>query len=597
MVNARKGGMVWEVAAQAQKHETYAPVFSTLIGGSSPQQYRIQTLQQQVELVNQVRAGGGPNVYNARIPVESKWNLQLMNQLAESTSDREVVQMLTFGWPFNHDNRRTTITLENHRTAINFPEHMQKYLVKELKNDRLCGPFITPPWSGTVAVSPMSTRPKRGSNKRRIIVDLSWPQDGAAVNDGISKDTYLGQPMKLVYPTIDRLCRRVVKLGKKCLGYKRDMDMAFKRIPVDPFDWPLLGITWGGLIYFDKTAVMGCRSAPYACQRTTSFIRHVMENMKYFLANYVDDFMGLEEESRAWTAFETLGNLMRDIGAVEATDKAVSPSYIVEFLGVLFNLLELTISVTPDRMQELLNELAERREKRMFRSKELESLIGKLQYVSNCVRPGRVMLMRLRNGLKNSKQGWQCMSRDIQMDVKWWQRFLPLYDNVSLMWLEQEPQVGYLISTDACMTGIGGFSQGEYFHAKIPQRLQQQQQYKIHHFEMWAIIVAVKLWREKIKGKKFRVQSDNQAVVEVIRDGNARDRILQQQLRLLMFEAATGRYELVPYYIMGKRNIIPDLLSRIHLSEKIKAKFQEYKQLDWKEMEVQEEMFNLHCSW
>ena len=63
---------------------------------------------------------------------------------------------------------------------------------------------------------------------------------------------------------------------------------------MDVIDSPRLGIIWENLIYFDKTAVMGSRSAPYICQRITTFIRHIMHNLEYFIANYVDDFMGLD---------------------------------------------------------------------------------------------------------------------------------------------------------------------------------------------------------------------------------------------------------------------------------------------------------------
>ena len=74
-------------------------------------------------------------------------------------------------------------------------------------------------------------------------MDLSWPLDGKAVNDGISKTEYMGQKMELHYPTIDELCRRAVKLGI-AMGWKRDLDCAFKQLPGCPLGWPLMGITW-----------------------------------------------------------------------------------------------------------------------------------------------------------------------------------------------------------------------------------------------------------------------------------------------------------------------------------------------------------------
>ena len=283
---------------------------------------RANSIEQQVRMVNYIRRYGKPNIYGARVVLNTHWNLRLMWQLAETVSDRETVQFITYGWPLNHNGSMTTQTIGNHSSAVNFREQVDKYVSKELSYQCLLGPFITPPWDVNVAISPMSSRPKKGDNfKRHIIMDFSWPHDGTSVNDGIPSDIYLHQIMNLVYPTIDMLCKRVAALGPGCLGYKKDMNRAFKQIYIDPSDWPLQGISWRNVIYFDKTAVMGSRSAPYICQRTTSFIRHVMQNLAYFLYNYVDDFMGIESRQKAMQAYNTLGNLLRDLGVGEAEEK------------------------------------------------------------------------------------------------------------------------------------------------------------------------------------------------------------------------------------------------------------------------------------
>ena len=57
------------------------------------------------------------------------------------------------------------------------------------------------PFSRHVGISPLSTRPKRGSEDRRVILDLSFPI-GESVNDGIPKDTYMGFHAKLTSPEL-----------------------------------------------------------------------------------------------------------------------------------------------------------------------------------------------------------------------------------------------------------------------------------------------------------------------------------------------------------------------------------------------------------
>lgn len=61
-----------------------------------------------------------------------------------------------------------------------------------------------------------------------MILDLSFPA-GQAVNDGISKDLYLGQRIGLSYPGMDELVRMIVKMGRGCLMFKRDLKRAIGR--------------------------------------------------------------------------------------------------------------------------------------------------------------------------------------------------------------------------------------------------------------------------------------------------------------------------------------------------------------------------------
>ena len=236
-----------------------------------------------VTLVNYVRSWGVPNMYGARVPLKTPWNLTLMEQLAESTSDREVVQFMRYGWSLNHDGRQVSVSWFNHASAIRYPVVMEDYLRKEQALGCLLGLFLSLPWEEHVAVSPMSTRPKKNSVKRRVIMDLSWPHDGRSLNDGIVKDRYLEQIVSLQYPTVDRLCQQAATMTGNIRGYKIDMDHASKQVFMDVRDWPLLGVAWMKLLFFDKTTVMGSRSALYICQHVTSFIRHIMTNLSYLL--------------------------------------------------------------------------------------------------------------------------------------------------------------------------------------------------------------------------------------------------------------------------------------------------------------------------
>ena len=140
---------------------------------------------------------------------------------------------------------------------------------------------------------------------------------------------------------------------------------------------------------------MGMQSAPSCCQRVTNAIAYIYEEAGYWLMNYIDDFISADKWSIIWESYLSLGRLLKDIGAQEAVDKASPPDTRVECLGTMFDTVAMTISVTPERLVELKRLLDMWCNKTTATRRDLECLIGKIQFVSNCVRQGRIYLNRL----------------------------------------------------------------------------------------------------------------------------------------------------------------------------------------------------------
>ena len=126
-----------------------------------------------------------------KIPLRSNWNLKLFRDLCTSDYDRQVLTYLTYGWPLNRQGGPVAKTFVNHRSAVNYSEQVTKYIIKELGHGTLLGPSVSSPFPAYVTgVSPMSTVPKKDSEARRVIVDLSWPIKGDSVNSRIPKDSF-----------------------------------------------------------------------------------------------------------------------------------------------------------------------------------------------------------------------------------------------------------------------------------------------------------------------------------------------------------------------------------------------------------------------
>ena len=138
------------------------------------------------------------------------------------------------------------------------PDVVSDYIATELALGRIAdaGPGEAAKELG-IHSSPFGVIPKRQKpGKWRLILDLSSPE-GFSVNDGISKET-----SSLRYTTTDDVVEAILKSGKGSLMAKLDIKQAYRNIPVYPQDRLLLGMSWGGRIYVDKTLPFGLRSAP-----------------------------------------------------------------------------------------------------------------------------------------------------------------------------------------------------------------------------------------------------------------------------------------------------------------------------------------------
>ncbi|CAG2220944.1 unnamed protein product [Mytilus edulis] len=551
------------------------------------------------------------NFENCKIKTLSKINVDYFKLMLSDYSDREICKLLEFGFPIGFHRNKESMSLlqdfkvqkevlqvKNHRGAVEFPNDMEKYLVKELTKGAIIGPFHVNPFDHGIILSPLNTVPKKDSTERRIILDLS-SAGGTGVNEFIDKDNYLGEPVSLTYPRVDDLVSLIKKKGSGSHLFKRDLARAYRQIPIDIGDTFLVGFAWNGHIFFDIVLSMGLRSAAQICQRLTNAIAYIYRSLGFDIINYLDDFAGVEIPELSEKAFLELQNVLASCGIEESEHKAVGPSTRMEFLGIICDSVKMTLEISIERLTDIDLILLEWVGKEFASKREIQSLVGKLNFVGCCVRPGRVFISRILNWLRYIYQDVKKseVPELVKKDIKWWKKFLPLYNGVSMMLIEEWSKPDEIFSSDACMTGCGGMFKEHFFHVEFPDAIVNEQLH-INALEMLTVVVCLKLWGTKLRGKRIIIKCDNQVTVTVINTGKSRNQFLQSCLREICFVAAINEFELRAVHIAGVDNRLADMLSRWHLhSNYAKTFFEETKYIHLEEFEVPNELFQFIHEW
>ena len=517
---------------------------------------------------------GHPNFLAAKVLLPSRFNFNYLERVLEYYPDKIIIELLKYGFPLAHNGKSGSKSIpKNHKGARNYPSQMEEMLKKEVQQHAVIGPFDKSPFGTETYLSPLNLVPKKDSSKRRLILDLSYPE-GNSINDGIRKDEYLGVEEKLTLPSVDQLTEQIAKIGRGARVFKIDLVRGYRQFYICPSAINWLGYMYKGKFYFDCTLSMGSRSSARCCERVTSAVVFIFKT-KYghFAINYLDDIGAAESEQKAAEAFEHLREILKAMGLQEAVEKTVPPCTVMVFLGIQVNTVELTLTIPLDKWQEIKAELLKWEQKSYATLKDTQKLAGLLNLACRCVRSGRIYLSQILNFLRTlPKFGTRKVTEQVKADVAWWLEFAEKFNGVSLIPEPTWSDLDWEVSSDSCLSSGGGFAQGKFFSWQYPEQITQLEP-DINQIECLNVVMCLKLWAEHFNRKKIKIFCDNTVTVQAINSGNSRCKGIQRCLREIHKITAWHSFQIQIVYLEGKNNRISDTLSRFHLDAKHRDEF------------------------
>ena len=526
-----------------------------------------------------------PNHRGARIPLQhTRLNIARWRYHLTGYEESEIVQFLEFGFPIgltDNSARDLVPTLRNHGSSYQYYTYLDKFLSTGLERCELVGPCKVPPFT-KVHVSPLMTAVKKPDG-RRSVFDASFGE--MSLNNCTPQDTYMDLPFTYDFPKIEDFKRIVLKCGPGSFLWKRDLSRYYLQLPVDPNEYPLLCFVWRFTMFFFVALMFGLRHAGLQGQRVTTAITWIHRRLgietddqqMYNSLNYSDDIGGCEMSlERATMSFNALGSLFTDLGLDESTSKAHPPSMTMPYLGILFDTEKMRMSIPPEKIAEVREEINLWMKRTTASKKSLQQLLGKLFWVSRCIRFSRGFVGRLITQLQQMHplpdQKRSKLTQGCKQDLQWWDRYLRRFNGVEMLYptdpiglpLSQLLDTSAMVNCgDAHPNGGGAYFGDEYWSRQFPDWLRDTS-IPIHLKEFWVVVVSAWLWADLWRGHMVYVFCDNTAVVEVLDKERPKDPRMLELLQEFLYIVCTRGFTPIFRKVGTKENELADYISRNH---------------------------------
>lgn len=288
----------------------------------------------------------------------------------------------------------------------------------------------------------------------------------------------------------------------------------------------------------------------------------------------LDDFLFLSEphSPKCYSALLAFYQLAKDIGLPIKSEKTVYPTTTLIFLGLELDTLNFEVRLPQDKLTQLKAEIKKFQARRSATLKELQSLIGMLNFACSVVPPGRTFLRRLIDltiGLKKPYHHRR-LNLQAQADLHAWGVFLNQFNGKGFFPSGITHSSSSLhFFTDASNAGFGCTFRTKWFYSEFSS---EWLKYHISVREFLPIVIALELWVHLLKNCTVVLHSDNMAVVHVINKNTSKDPHLMQLMRRLMILSLQHNIHFHAKHIQGISNTAADLLSRLQVKE-FKARF------------------------
>ena len=298
--------------------------------------------------------------------------------------------------------------------------------------------------------------------------------------------------------------------------------------------------------------------------------------------NYLDDFLFI-------SLFKVMCNYMidqfmllcHDLHIPVAVEKTEWATTLIIFLGILLDVVNMTLSIPLEKQQKALNLLKGSLAKKKATIKELQVLTGYLNFLTKAIFPGRIFTRRMYAkyaNLKNVRVGAKLkphhhvrLDGEFKFDCEIWRIFLSYHKDVVVcrpmvglnVWLSaQELKFWSDASANAKLGFAAVFNDKWLFQQWDPNFIKDNSP-SIEYLELFGLTAGLLTWGHLLRNCRIIIFCDNTAVVGMVDNLASSCKNCMYLLRLLTLNNLTNNRRVFVKYIDTKSNYLADSLSRL----------------------------------
>ena len=404
--------------------------------------------------------------------------------------------------------------------------------------------------------------PKPDTDKIRLIHDCSRPQ--------FSNVNSYATTRHFSYVIVEKA---VSQIKPNSYLAKIDLKSAYRHVPIHPSNYRATGLAWQfqgdqHVTYlYDNKLPFGASKSLEVFHRLTQAVTRMMARRGFrTILAYLDDFLIIgDTKHECELAYYERIKLLTELGFNINWEKAVTPTQRLTFLGIEIDTVLRQLCLPDSKLCELRQLLSDTLLKRSITKRELQSLVGKLNFAARVLFGGRTFLWRIidvTNTLLRPHHHVR-INTSLRADLLWWASFLSVF-NGKAFFVASTPTALEEFSTNACPIGGGGFFQGDWFYTHWATDHPDLTDTHINLKETFTVFLALHRWKWYLRDKWIVVHTDNHTTISALNKGTSRNPQVMQWLRPIFWLSATNNFRVTARYIPSKANTVADAISRLH---------------------------------